>query len=104
MKVSSLNCSDADGKRNQVCEDHVEALSKVYGENNEETLKEQLRACYPVEVAASVESVLFKELGPITGPSNPKYISILFCVNYSENPDFRRKIFLEKRSLREFLL
>ena len=50
--------------------------------------------CDPVGVAASVESVLFEALGPITGPNKPKYISILFCVNYSENPDFRRKILL----------
>ncbi|KAL9447691.1 hypothetical protein AB3S75_015213 [Citrus x aurantiifolia] len=94
--VSSSKCPDADVKRKQVRENLVEAeaLSKVYGENNDETMKEQLRACDPVGVAASVESVLFEALGPITGPNKPKYISILFCVNYSENPDFRRKILL----------
>ncbi|KAH9687879.1 transcription factor [Citrus sinensis] len=83
--VSSSKCPDADVKRKQVRENLVEALSKVYGENNDETMKEQLRA---------FESVLFEALGPITGPNKPKYISILFCVNYSENPDFRRKILL----------
>lgn len=92
--VSSSKCPDADVKRKQVRENLVEALSKVYGENNDETMKEQLRACDPVGVAASVESVLFEALGPITGPNKPKYISILFCVNHSENPDFRRKILI----------
>ena len=93
--VSSSKCPDADVKRKQVRENLVEALSKVYGENNDETMKEQLRACDPVGVAASVQSVLLEALGPITGPNKPKYISILFCcVNYSENPDFRRKILL----------
>ncbi|KAK9215191.1 hypothetical protein WN944_007194 [Citrus x changshan-huyou] len=93
-KNEEFKCSDVDATRNQFRERLVEGLSKVYEENNEEMMKEQLGACDLVGVAASVESALFKTLGPITGSNRPQYRTILFSVRDSTNPDFRRKILL----------
>ncbi|KDO48925.1 hypothetical protein CISIN_1g036094mg [Citrus sinensis] len=81
--VSSSKCPDADVKRKQVRENLVEALSKVYGENNDETMKEQLRACVtPLELLHQSNQCCSRRWVLSLGQTNPK------------NPDFRRKILL----------
>ncbi|KAK9192690.1 hypothetical protein WN944_003383 [Citrus x changshan-huyou] len=76
-----IKCSDA--TRTLIRERLAEAFSKVAGEVEEMEKKEQVRACDPVGVAVSVESVLFKNMCPF-----------LFNVKDPKNPDFRRKVLL----------
>ncbi|KAJ4721068.1 transcription elongation factor TFIIS-like [Melia azedarach] len=87
----------SDASRNKVREILVEALRKVggevAGEDNEE-MKEKVRDRDPVAVAESVESVMFKKLGPFNGANKFKYRSIIFNVKDPKNQDFRRKILL----------
>ncbi|KAL5820601.1 hypothetical protein ACOSQ3_022483 [Xanthoceras sorbifolium] len=87
--TTPFNCPDA--SRNKVREILLEALSKVAGEAIEQ---ERVRGCDPVGVAVSVESVMFKKMGPYNGPKKLKYRSIIFNVKDPKNPDFRRKILL----------
>ncbi|KAJ4715484.1 transcription elongation factor TFIIS-like [Melia azedarach] len=86
-------CSDA--SRNKVREILAEGLRKVTGEvaeEDDEEMKEKVRACDPDKVAVSVESVMFKKLGPFNGAKKVQYRSIMFNVKDPNNKDFRRKI------------
>ncbi|KAH9738662.1 transcription elongation factor TFIIS [Citrus sinensis] len=82
--------------RYKIRKNFLAGLPKVAGEV-EESMKERVRACDPVEVAAWVELLMLKKLGPFnygTKEVKLKYRSICFNVRDSNNPDLRRKILL----------
>ncbi|KAH9673844.1 hypothetical protein KPL70_018252 [Citrus sinensis] len=71
------------------------AFSEVAGEVEDMEKKEQVSACDPAGVAVSVESVLYKNMGPSKGAKAAvRYRAILFNVEDPKNPDFRRKLLL----------
>ncbi|KAK2639869.1 hypothetical protein Ddye_027664 [Dipteronia dyeriana] len=90
------NNSTSDASRNKVREILLEAFSRVAREvsRREEEVKERVKGCDPVSVAASVESVMFNKMGPYNGAKELKYRSIMFNIKDPENPDLRRKILL----------
>ncbi|KAK3183429.1 hypothetical protein Dsin_030715 [Dipteronia sinensis] len=90
------NNSTSDASRNKVREILQGAFSMVAREvsRREEEVKERVKGCDPVSVAASVESVMFNKMGPYNGAKKLKYRSIMFNVKDPENPDLRRKILL----------
>ncbi|KAH9737468.1 transcription elongation factor TFIIS [Citrus sinensis] len=88
-----IKCYDA--TRTMIRERLVEAFSKVAGEVEDMEKKEQVSACDPVGVAVSVESVLYKNMGPSKGAKAAvRYRAISFNVKDPKNPDFRRKLLL----------
>ncbi|KAK0590268.1 hypothetical protein LWI29_024701 [Acer saccharum] len=95
-KEISNNTTSPDASRNKVREILLEAFSRVACEVSRrgEEVKERVKGCDPVSVAASVESVMFNKMGPYNGAKKLKYRSIMFNVKDPENPDLRRKILL----------
>lgn len=96
--VTSIKCSDA--CRIKIRAKLAEALSKVAGEvangSDDEEIKEQVKDCDPVAVSVTVESVMFKKMGPYNGANKYKYISIMFNLGDARNQDFRRKMLLRE--------
>ncbi|KAG8644815.1 transcription elongation factor TFIIS isoform X3 [Manihot esculenta] len=84
-------CNDA--LRDRIREQIYEALYKVSGEAEEDSWGD-VNACDPIQVAVSVESVLFKHWGRSNGSHKVKYRSLMFNIKDAKNPDFRRKILL----------
>uniref|UniRef100_A0A7N0THK4 Transcription elongation factor n=1 Tax=Kalanchoe fedtschenkoi TaxID=63787 RepID=A0A7N0THK4_KALFE len=82
-----------DDMRDKVRESLFEALSKVAGEADEEH-KDVVEKSDPVRVAVTVESAMFEKWGRTNGGQRAKYRSVMFNINDSKNPDFRRKVLL----------
>ncbi|KAK3227346.1 hypothetical protein Dsin_007208 [Dipteronia sinensis] len=94
-RVSKESNKNTDGLRNKVREILLEAFSRVADEvpyMEDEKIAERVKGCDPVGVADTVESVMFKKMGPYNGAKKLKYRSIIFNVKDPKNPDFRRKI------------
>lgn len=89
--TSLIKCNDS--LRDKIRELLVEALSKVAGESDEETIHE-VNACDPIRVAVSIESVMFEKLGRSNGAQKLKYRSVMFNIKDPKNPDFRRRVLL----------
>ncbi|KAF2319301.1 hypothetical protein GH714_014498 [Hevea brasiliensis] len=70
-----------------------EALCKVSSEAKKDSW-DDVNACDPIQVAVSVESVLFKHWGRSNGSHKIKYRSLMFNIKDAKNPDFRRKVLL----------
>ncbi|KAK1562333.1 hypothetical protein Q3G72_010313 [Acer saccharum] len=73
----------------------LEAFSRVADEvpyMEDKKIEERVKGCDPVSVADTVESMMFKKMGPYNGAKKLKYKSIIFNVKDPKNPDFRRKI------------
>ena len=90
MKISSVSSDNIGVSRCKIRERLVVALSRVAAETEEESLKHQVEACDPVEVAVAVETAMFEK---IKG-QNKKIRSILFNMSDSKNPDLRRKVLM----------
>ena len=90
MKISSVSSDNIGVSRCKIRERLVVALSRVATEIEEESLKHQVEACDPVEVAVAVETAMFEK---IKG-QNKKIRSILFNMSDSKNPDLRRKVLM----------
>lgn len=78
----------------------AEALSKVEIEVGDE-LRDSVSCCDPVEVAESVESVMFEKLGAFNGhktvtefAKRTRYTLIMFAMNDPKNQDLRRSVLL----------
>ncbi|KDP21634.1 hypothetical protein JCGZ_03305 [Jatropha curcas] len=91
-------CNDA--LRDRMYEQLYEALCKVSSEAKDE-IWDKVKACDPIQVAVSVESVLFQNWGHSNGSHKIKHRSLMFNIKYAKNPDFQRKILLETRESRE---
>ncbi|EPS72372.1 hypothetical protein M569_02382 [Genlisea aurea] len=92
-KLTSLvSCKDP--LRDKVREILSEALSKVYGEVDEDELKDTVSNCDPMRVAVMVESAMFEKWGKSNGAQKFKYRSIMFNIKDPNNPDFRRKVLI----------
>ncbi|CAM8964294.1 unnamed protein product [Rhodiola kirilowii] len=89
--TTMIRCNDE--LRDKVRESLFEGLSKVLGEVDDD-LKPSVAACDPIQVAVSVESVMFETWGRTNGAQKSKYRSIMFNIRDSKNPDFRRKVLL----------
>ncbi|XP_022733888.1 transcription elongation factor TFIIS-like [Durio zibethinus] len=91
-KLTSLvKCNDP--LRDKFREILVQALSKVPSEVDEDML-DQVNACDPIQVAVSVEAVMFEKMGKSNGTQKFKYRSIMFNLKDPNNPDLRRKVLL----------
>ncbi|KAF2305783.1 hypothetical protein GH714_008179 [Hevea brasiliensis] len=84
-------CNDA--MRDRIREQLYEALHKVSSEAKEDVW-EEVNACDPIQVAVSVESVLFKHWGRSNGSHKIRYRSLMFNIKDAKNPDFRRRVLL----------
>ncbi|KAK0584584.1 hypothetical protein LWI29_015573 [Acer saccharum] len=94
-RVSKESNNNMDGLRNKVREILLEAFSRVVDEvpyMEDKKIEERVKGCDPVSVADTVESMMFKKMGPYNGAKKLKYRSIIFNVKDPKNPDFRRKI------------
>lgn len=91
-KLTSMVRSN-DSARDKVREMLHEALAKVASESGEE-FADRVKACDPIRVAVTVESVLFENWGGSTGAQKAKYRSLIFNLKDSKNPDFRRRVLL----------
>lgn len=95
--VSSSKCPDADVKRKQVRENLVEALSKVYGENNDETMKEQLRACVtPLELLHQSNQCCSRRWVLSLGQTNPSTYPSCSVLIIQKILTSEERFFLEK--------
>ena len=78
------------GYRERVRKLLTEAFSRVSFETDESILL----AIDPVQVAASIESVMFERIGWSNPIKKASYQSILFNLKDPKNPDLRRKVLL----------
>ncbi|XP_021911305.1 transcription elongation factor TFIIS-like [Carica papaya] len=89
VQPSSKKVEDAPRKKVRAMLE--EAFSKVASESRGKIGKNMcLRD--PVEVAATVESEMFAQMGSCLGNQKTKYRSILFNLRDAKNPDLRRKV------------
>ncbi|KAG7955753.1 hypothetical protein I3843_11G087700 [Carya illinoinensis] len=79
--------------RERVRKQLEEAFSGVASEADE-GIRHDVEACDPVQVAASVESAMFEQIGWSNRVSKAKYQSVLFNLKNSQNLDLRRKVLL----------
>ncbi|CAM8910300.1 unnamed protein product [Rhodiola kirilowii] len=82
-----------DDLRDKVRESLLAALSKVAREVNEE-YRDPVEKSDPMRVAVTVESAMFEKWGRTNESQRAKYRSVMFNMNDSKNPDFRRKVLL----------
>eukprot|EP01018_Ginkgo_biloba_P004619 Gb_10316 [translate_table: standard] len=86
-----IKCNDT--LRDKFREILAEAFSKVPAEAEAEELV-KIRACDPIRVAVSVETVMFEKLGRSNGAQKFKYRSIMFNLKDANNPDLRRRVLI----------
>ncbi|KAI6670250.1 hypothetical protein NL676_005135 [Syzygium grande] len=91
LSASVTKCDDP--MRDRVRELLFEALSRVSGEASKDIIDE-VNACDPSSIAASVESTMFQSWGRMNGAHKVKYRSLMFNIKDPNNPDFRRKVLL----------
>ncbi|XP_030540380.1 transcription elongation factor TFIIS-like [Rhodamnia argentea] len=91
LSASVTKCDDP--MRDRVRELLFEALSRVSGEASKDIVNE-VNACDPSSIAASVESTMFQSWGRMNGAHKVKYRSIMFNIKDPNNLDFRRKVLL----------
>ena len=77
--------------REKIREHLVEALSKVVTEANDEATKAKAKACDPHEIAALIESTMYKKMGQ-SHSNMAKQRSILFNLRDPNNPELRRRV------------
>ncbi|CAI9087758.1 OLC1v1021050C1 [Oldenlandia corymbosa var. corymbosa] len=86
---------ETDKIRDKIREDLAKSLSKVASEvdeKGEEAAK--VSSCDPLNVAAMVETELFRAWGSCSRTNKAKYWSVMFNLKDDKNPDFRKKVLL----------
>ncbi|CAI9108655.1 OLC1v1008316C1 [Oldenlandia corymbosa var. corymbosa] len=81
--------------RDEIQEDLAKSLTKVateIDEKGEEAVK--VSSCDPLNVAAMVETELFRAWGSCSRTNKAKYWSVMFNLKDDKNPNFRKKVLL----------